>query len=160
MRVERLRAADPLWRSVMVDRYQHTQRGTLMIVAMALLAVFFAFMAYTLPSPGRWFGVVVMLGLIILAWLFSSLTVTVGDSELRWRFGPGLWSYRMALADIASVSIVRNSVLNGFGVRMRPGFRLYNVSGLDAVELQLKSGDIRRIGTDDPSGLAAALRHE
>ena len=38
-----------------------------------------------------------------------------------------------------------------------PGFRLYNVSGLDAVELRLKSGDIRRIGTDDPQGLAAAL---
>jgi hypothetical protein len=36
-------------------------------------------------------------------------------------------------------------------------FALYNVSGLDAVELKLKSGEIRRIGTDDPSGLAAAL---
>jgi hypothetical protein len=32
------------------------------------------------------------------------------------------------------------------------------VSGPDAVELQLKSGDIRRIGTDDPEGLAAALK--
>jgi hypothetical protein len=41
---------------------------------------------------------------------------------------------------------------------MAPGFRLYNVSGLDAVELRLKSGDIRRIGTDDPHGLAAALK--
>jgi hypothetical protein len=32
------------------------------------------------------------------------------------------------------------------------------VSGLDAVELQLKSHDIRRIGTDDPQGLANALQ--
>jgi hypothetical protein len=32
------------------------------------------------------------------------------------------------------------------------------VSGLEAVELQLKSGDIRRIDTDDPDGLAAALK--
>jgi len=39
----------------------------------------------------------------------------------------------------------------------RPGWRLYSVSGLDAVELHLKNGDIRRIGTDDPKGLAAAL---
>jgi hypothetical protein len=144
----------------MADRYQHTQTGTVMIVGMALLAIFFAFMAYTLPSPGRWGASVAVFGLIILAWLFSSLTVSVSDSELQWRFGPGLWNYRMALADIASVSIVRNSLLNGFGIRMRPGFRLYNVSGLDAVELQLKSGDIRRIGTDDPAGLASALRHE
>ncbi len=66
----------------------------------------------------------------------------------------------VARADIANVSIVRNSVLNGFGIRMRPGFRLYNVSGLDAVELHLKNGEVRRIGTDDASGLAAALRGE
>ncbi len=144
----------------MADRYRHTQRGTVMIVGMALLAIFFAFMAYTLPSPGRWGALVAVLGLIILAWLFSSLTVSISDGQLQWRFGPGLWRYRMALADIASVSIVRNSLLNGFGIRIRPGFRLYNVSGLDAVELQLKSGDIRRIGTDDASGLAAALRPE
>jgi hypothetical protein len=38
------------------------------------------------------------------------------------------------------------------------GFRLYNESGLDAVELQLKSHDIRRIGTDDPQSLANALK--
>jgi hypothetical protein len=36
--------------------------------------------------------------------------------------------------------------------------RLYNVSGLDAVELRLKSGQVRRIGTDDPHGSAAALK--
>jgi hypothetical protein len=96
--------------------------------------------------------------LVVVAWLFSSLTVSVSENELQWSFGPGLLSFRMALADIAGVSIVRNSPLNGFGVRMRPGFRLYNVSGLDAVELRLKNGDIRRIGTDDASGLAAALR--
>jgi len=41
---------------------------------------------------------------------------------------------------------------------MRPGWRLYNVSGLDAVELHLENGDIRRIGTGDPKGLAAALK--
>jgi hypothetical protein len=33
---------------------------------------------------------------------------------------------------------------------MAPGFRLYNVSGLDAVELRVGSDDVRRIGTDDP----------
>jgi len=41
---------------------------------------------------------------------------------------------------------------------MRPGFRLYNVSGLDAVELRLKTGEVRRIGTNDPQGLASAMR--
>ena len=142
----------------MAIRYQHTQFGTLMLVTLVSGAIFFVAMAYMLPNPGRWGLLAGAFLLIVVAWLFSSLTVSVSESELQWRFGPGLLSYRMALADIAGISIVRNTVLNGFGIRMRPGFRLYNVSGLDAVELRLKNGDIRRIGTDDPRGLAAALR--
>ena len=144
----------------MVIRYQHTQLGTLMLATLVSGAIFFAAMAYTLPSPGRWAVLAGAVGLVVVAWLFSSLTVSVSENELQWRFGPGLLSYRMALADIAGVSIVRNSVLNGFGIRMRPGFRLYNVSGLEAVELRLKNGDVRRIGTDDARGLAAALRRQ
>ena len=94
---------------------------------------------------------------IALAIIFHSLTVEISDRELRWHFGPGLWSYSPALDEIGSVAIVRNHWWNGFGIRMAPGFRLYNVSGLDAVELRLKSGEIRRIGTDDPQRLAAAI---
>jgi hypothetical protein len=94
---------------------------------------------------------------IALAIIFHSLTVEITGNELRWHFGPGLWGYSLALDEIDSVAIVRNHWWNGFGIRMAPGFRLYNVSGLDAVELRLKSGDIRRIGTDDPRGLAAAI---
>jgi len=94
---------------------------------------------------------------IALAIIFHSLTVEISDRELRWHFGPGLWSYSLALDEIGSVAIVRNHWWNGFGIRMAPGFRLYNVSGLDAVELRLKSGEIRRIGTDDPQRLAAAI---
>jgi hypothetical protein len=96
--------------------------------------------------------------LAAVAFLFHSLTVEIGDNELRWHFGPGFWTYRLPLDDIQSVAAVHNRWWNGFGIRVAPGFTLYNVSGLDAVELKLKSGEIRRIGTDDPQGLAAALR--
>jgi hypothetical protein len=143
----------------MTIRYQHTQRGILMIAALLVAAVVAASVASIEPSPTRWLGLALTVGFAILAGLFSSLTVVVDDDELRWYFGPGAWSYRLSPAEIESVRVVRNSWLNGFGIRMRPGFRLYNVSGLDAVELKLKTGEIRRIGTDDPSGLAAALQH-
>jgi hypothetical protein len=143
----------------MTIRYQHTQRGTLMIVILVAGAVVLASVASMEPSPARWISLALALVMAILAGLFSSLTVEVEDHELRWYFGPGAWSYRLTPDEIESVRVVRNSWLNGFGIRMRPGFRLYNVSGLDAVELKLKSGEIRRIGTDDPSGLAAALSH-
>jgi hypothetical protein len=143
----------------MTIRYRHTQRGTLMIVILIAGAVVLASLASMEPSPARWIGLALALVMAILAGLFSSLTVEVEDHELRWYFGPGAWSYRLTPDQIESVRVVRNSWLNGFGIRIRPGFRLYNVSGLDAVELKLKSGEIRRIGTDDPSGLAAALGH-
>jgi hypothetical protein len=142
----------------MSDHYEHRQIGTLMVVVLCLAAAVAGTTAIMNQSEGRWLGLAIALGCTVLAWLFSSLTVIVNGNELQWYFGPGAWRYRMARADIANVSIVRNSPLNGFGIRMRPGFRLYNVSGLDAVELHLKNGEVRRIGTDDASGLAAALR--
>jgi len=138
-------------------RYQHTQRGTLMLIVLTVAALTAAVAAYSDPGSGRAIGLAIACGLVVLAWVFSSLTAVVNGEELRWYFGPGAWSYRMALGDIEDVRIVRNTWLNGFGIRMRPGFRLYNVSGLDAVELRLKNGEIRRIGTDDATGLAAAL---
>ena len=144
----------------MAIQYQHTQRGTLMLVALIAGAVVLAATAYLSPTPSRWLCLALACGLLILAWLFSSLTVLVGDNELRWYFGPGIWQYRMTLGEIRAVRVARNSWTNGFGIRMRPGFRLYNVSGLDAVELELNNGEIRRIGTDDASGLATALRPE
>jgi hypothetical protein len=142
----------------MPDRYEHTQPGTLMCVVLLVGALVFGAAAYMNVGAGRWAALLVMFGFVALAWLFSSLTVVVSDNQLQWYFGPGLWMYRMPLSDIAGVQIVRNNVLNGFGIRMRPGFRLYNVSGLDAVELRLTNGEVRRLGTDDATGLAAALK--
>jgi hypothetical protein len=81
----------------------------------------------------------------------------VGDGELRWHFGPGLWRYRLPLHAIREIAVVRNHWWHGWGIRMAPGFRLYNVSGFYAVELYLGDGEVRRIGTDDPQGLFEAL---
>jgi hypothetical protein len=145
--------------TVMSNHYEHTQPGTLMIASLVVAALVCAAIAYGDSGASRWLAGAIALGMIVLAWLFSSLTVAVNDKEVRWYFGPGAWSYQMARSDIVSARAVRNSWLNGWGIRMGSGFRLYNVSGLDAVELKLKNGEIRRIGTDDPAGLAAALQH-
>ena len=142
----------------MAIRYHHTQRGTLMLVALLIAAALCASAAYANPSSQRWLLWAFASGFVVLAWLFSSLTVEVDEHEFHWHFGPGIWRYRIMLAEIETIAVVRNSWWNGFGIRMRPGFRLYNVSGLDAVELRLKTGDVRRIGTDDARGLAAALK--
>jgi hypothetical protein len=143
----------------MTTRYRHTQPGTFTLIAMTVAAILAAWIGYlNAGATERWPAWAIAIGLAVLAGLFSSLTVEVSDEELRWHFGPGFWRYRVARGDIAGVTIVRNTWWNGFGIRMRPGFRLYNVSGFDAIELRLKSGEIRRVGTDDAQGLATALK--
>ena len=134
--------------------YHHTQRGILIVVVCLALALLNAAIVW---RSGQWSAAIILITLIAIALVFSSLTVELNGKELRWYFGPGFWTYRLPLDEIETVAAVRNHWWNGFGIRMRPGFRLYNVSGLDAVELRLKSGDVRRIGTDDPQGLSAAL---
>jgi hypothetical protein len=136
--------------------YRHTQRSGF-IISVCLAAA--ALSAFLIWLSGQWLPAgIVLIVLVAVAIVFSSLTVEVNEYELRWSFGPGLWIYRLPLGEIETVAIVRNHWWNGFGIRVRSGFRHYNVSGLDAVELQLKSHDIRRIGTDDPQGLANALQ--
>jgi hypothetical protein len=135
--------------------YHHTQAG---IVILAVCLAGAALLAAIAWSTGEMSMIPVLVFVAAVGFIFHSLTVEVSDNELRWHFGPGFWSYSLALDEIDAVFTVRNKWWNGFGVRMAPGFRLYNVSGLDAVELHLKSGEIRRIGTDDPQGLAATLK--
>ena len=134
--------------------YRHTQRGTLTVAVCLAVA---GFAAATAWRSGQWPAAIVPIVLVAAAVMFSSLTVAVNGNELQWYFGAAFWSYRLALDEIETAAVVRNRWWNGFGIRMRPGFRLYNVSGLDAVELRLKSGGVRRLGTDDPQGLFAAL---
>ena len=95
--------------------------------------------------------------LLVLAWLFGSLTVEVDGDELRHFFGPGFWKKTYQLQEIESVKQVRNSWIFGWGIRLTPHGWLYNVSGLDAIQVQLRSGRKFRIGTDDPSDLVEAL---
>jgi len=136
--------------------YRHTQPGTLILIACLLAGGFGAALAW---RGGQWPASIALIVMMIgTAVLFSSLTVEVGDGELRWYFGPGLWTYRLPLDEIKDVAVVRNQWWNGFGIRMARGFRLYNVSGLDAVELRVGPNDVRRIGTDDPNGLSDALK--
>lgn len=136
--------------------YRHTQSGTTILATCTAIGIVGAVIAWRIS--GQPATLIAMLIVLAGFWVvFHSLTVEVEAGEVSWYFGLGLWTYRLRLDEIRSVSVVRNQWQNGFGIRKARGFVLYNVAGLDAVELKLKSGEIRRIGTDDPNGLAAAL---
>ncbi|MCS4192512.1 hypothetical protein GGP50_000712 [Salinibacter ruber] len=83
--------------------------------------------------------------------------MTVTDQELVFYFGPGFWTRRFALNDIVSAEVVRNSALHGWGIRYTRHGWLYNVSGLQAVQLNIRGEGQIRIGTDEPEALKQAL---
>ena len=95
--------------------------------------------------------------LTIVAVLFSSLTVQVDPEAVRIRFGPGPVGKRFPVAEIRSVRPVRNHWTYGWGIRLTPHGWLFNVSGLDAVELMMGDGKRYRIGTDQPRELLTAI---
>ncbi|MEE8332195.1 MAG: hypothetical protein V3R84_10540 [Acidimicrobiia bacterium] len=104
-------------------------------------------------------GTVLIAGALIalLTLILGRLTVEVRPDHVRVAFGAGWPATTIRFDDIVSVAAVRNSRWYGWGIRWIPGDRLWNVWGLDAVELQLTTGRRFRIGTDEPDALLAAL---
>jgi len=85
------------------------------------------------------------------------MTVRVSQDEVTAAFGRGWPRRSVGFSDVKSVEVVRNRWYYGWGIRFIPRGWLWNVWGLDAVELQLDSGKRFRIGTDDKQGLYTAL---
>ncbi len=134
--------------------YRHTQIGYLTLIVMLVAALGIFALGPRSPLPVT---IIVVVLLLISAVIFSSFTVEISDGELRFHFGPGFWRKRFALADVASADVTRSSWWEGWGIRITPRGMLYNVTGTDAVEIKLRSGQRFRIGTDEPEVLAQAL---
>lgn len=99
-------------------------------------------------------GVLLILVLVLGA---SRMTVTVDMAGVDVGFAFG-WPRRyVAMERVTEVSVVRNRWFFGWGIRFVPHGWLWNVWGLDAVELRLDSGRVFRIGTAEPNELAAAI---
>ena len=101
---------------------------------------------------------VVALVLGICALLFHSLNVQVTAEWIVLRFGIGLIRKHFAVSHIEDVQQVQNRWYYGWGIRYTPHGWLFNVAGLDAVEIRLRNGRKYRIGTDEPQELCAAIR--
>jgi hypothetical protein len=140
--------------------YSHTQFGWVTMIALLGALVAVAAVGKDL-EPGAEGLAGVLIGMAVLALmipLFGWLTVTVNEEAVLVRFGVGLVRKKIRISDILSATRVRNKWWYGWGMRMGPTGWLYNVSGLDAVEIELKGGGRFRIGTDEPEELLSAVR--
>ena len=137
--------------------YNHTQIGSIIIFAILIflgaeLAIFVA-----IPEARQVLPWVALLSIGVLA-LFSTLTVRVADGWLHCQFGIGLIRRRIRLSDVQHAEAVRNRWWYGWGIRLTRHGWLWNVSGLDAVELTYRSGKKFRVGTDEPDRLLKAIQ--
>src|ERR1043166_7808990 len=142
--------------------YKRKQFGLLFVIVMLLTAALFCVVTIYLPmelEPDRKKLLLLPAGIVLLVTLlFKDLTVTVDELSFTVSFGVGLIKKKIPLADIVSCKKVRNKWYWGYGIRYGRGFILYNISGLDAVELEVKGKKRKvRIGTDEPDELCTAI---
>lgn len=140
--------------------YEHTQTGLLAIIVTVFFAAVFAL---TAVLDGDEPAVLVTMGaatvaILAVVWAFNRLRVTVDATRVTVRFGLGWPSRAFPLEEVTAFRPVRNKWWYGLGIRMLPGgVWMFNLWGLDAVDLELESGKRFRIGTDDVEGLIATL---
>ena len=140
----------------MIKRYEHTQVGYFIIVAVvaAMVAI-----EIILANTGiNWIAIAVLIVLAVALVLFPSLTVVIREEELIVQFGPGVIRKRFKLNEIESCQAVKNPWYYGWGIRSTPDGMLFRVSGFHAVQIKLITGKTYLIGTDVPQELEEAIR--
>ncbi len=136
--------------------YNHTQFGTLVVWAVGTVIL----VTLAIGMGAGWHPLLLVTAAVMtgVLFLFHSLTVEVTERLVVVRFGPGLIRKSFPVRTIRESRTVRNRWYYGWGIRWTPHGWLFNVSGLDAVEIKLESGRKYRIGTDRPEELLAAIQ--
>ncbi len=146
--------------------YHHKQPGFVTLSAFIVAFLFFidlltltiVFWSDHVPSYVNPVLIFLALLMIVLAVLFSSMTIKIDDGHLSWHFALKFWKKSLDLQDIRAVQVVRNRWWYGWGIKRIPGGWLYNVSGMSAVELQLPDERTIRLGSDEPEKLARTIK--
>jgi hypothetical protein len=137
--------------------YSHRQTGWVIITVMVatLTPIFYFVPARAWQHP----VFVISMGFtILMCMLFSSLKVEETGDNLKISFGPGFPRKNIPFADIASCEKVSYHWIVGYGIHLISGGWMYNVSGNQAVKLNLRNGKVYQVGTDEPDQLMAVIR--
>jgi hypothetical protein len=136
--------------------YTRTQFASPLIWVSLLAVVLICIMTVLFEEP-VWALYLVAALLVAVFAVFHKMTVSIDAEYLRVSYGPGLIRFRFPLGSIRSCKQVRNSWWYGLGIRWTPHGWLYNIAGLDAVELELEDGRTVRVGSPEPEVLCRQL---
>jgi hypothetical protein len=134
--------------------YRHTQVGYLMLALDLVLIVLLGVPGVASGSGSLLLGAAIAL---VVAVIFSTMTIEVSDGVLRYHFGPRMFGKRIPIQEVAAATPSRSRWWEGIGIRITPRGMLYTVAIGPAVEIRLLSGTRFRIGTDQQAALLSAL---
>ena len=138
-----------------MKEYKHTQIGYLVITALG--AAVLMIVNLTVVTNFNPTAILLLAFMLLCLILFATLTVEVNAQAINIQFGIGVIRKRFALQEVQNYRAVKNPWYYGWGIHAIPGGWLFNVSGWEAVELQMKNGRKYRIGTDDAQALMDAV---
>lgn len=136
--------------------YKNTQPATALLIIFGLATALILSAWFAQPEENIW---PVLAIIAVVTVLFSSLTIKVDETQIRWHFGPGFWRKSLKLEEIDSTSVIATKWYYGLGIRLTSTGWLYNVSGLTAVQLKLKDGTTLCLGTNDAERLLHAIEN-
>jgi len=141
--------------------YRHTQFGWAIaagtVVGLALATGLTVSLSAETIAVARWM-VVALFGILAAAFvMLGTLTVEADADGVRLRFGIGLVRRSVAIADIVRCDVVRTPVWWGWGLHWTPSGWLYNVSGRDAVRIEVRRERSVIVGSDDAPALKRAI---
>ncbi len=135
--------------------YRHTQFSYLRLVVLGGLLIY---VIATMFSTGH-FALSLLLSLILVALLitFVAQTVEVYSDKVKIGLGPGIQLKTIPIEEIVDCCVIKTDWKSMMGFGRSPSNPTYGVSGLDAVELDLRNDTMIRIGTDEPEKLAKVI---
>ena len=144
-----------------METKRFTQFGTISVIVMLtifILSVIMLFMIGFDNSKIRVVFVVFAVSLFIVMLIVYKLTIYINETYISFKLGIGLVSKKYLIADLKSCKPVKNDALFGIGIHLIPNGMLYNVSGLQAIELTFKNQKTKvRIGTNQPEEIASII---
>lgn len=135
--------------------YRHTQFSYVRLIILGGLLIY---VVATMFSTGH-VALSILISLILLALLitFVAQTVEVNSEKVKIGLGPGIHLKTILIDEIIDCCVIRTTWKSMMGFGRPPSNPTYGISGLDAIELDLRNGSSIRIGTDEPDELARVV---
>jgi len=143
-----------------METKKFTQFGILQVIIFGILLTLFSFKSYYFGFGDTSGLIYVGLSALMLVCVltFYKIVIEVGENQISFKLGIGLLKRTYQINDLTSCTPVRCSLMSGFGIRRIANGWLYNISGLDAIELRFEDKrNIIRIGTNKSDEIASLV---